>query len=108
EFVTPKNGIAYTRLNAGYLDAILAAGGLPIILPPLKKDVLAEIDALLDQVAGLILTGGPDMNPRHNGQAMTAAVPPMAARREDADRHLLAKRLERKLPVVGVGLGMPQ
>ena len=44
EFVTPKNGTAYTRLNAGYLDAILAAGGLPLILPPLRKDALAEYE----------------------------------------------------------------
>ena len=108
EFLTPKNGIPYTRLNAGYVDAILAAGGLPLLLPPLKKDALAEIDVLLDQVAGLILTGGPDMDPRRNGQAMTAAVQPMAARREDADRYLLAKVFERKLPVLGIGLGMQQ
>jgi putative glutamine amidotransferase len=108
EFVAPRNGIAYARLNAGYIDAILAAGGLPLLLPPFKKDALAEIDALFDQLAGIILTGGPDMDPRRNGQAMTAAVQPMAPRREDADRYLLAKIFERKTPVLGIGLGMQQ
>jgi putative glutamine amidotransferase len=108
EFVAPKNGIPYVRLNAGYVDAVLAAGGLPLILPPLRKDALAEIDALLDQVAGIILTGGPDMDPRRNGQAMTAAVQPMAPRREDADRYLLTRIFERKTPVLGIGLGMQQ
>jgi len=57
---------------------------------------------------GVILTGGADMDPRRNGQAMTAAVQPMPARREDADRHLLARIFERKTPVLGVGLGMQQ
>lgn len=108
EYVTPKNGAPYARLNGGYVDAILAAGGLPLILPPLRKDALAEIDLLLDQCVGLVLTGGPDMDPRRNGQAMTAAVQPMAARREDADRYLLAKVFERKTPVLGIGLGMQQ
>jgi putative glutamine amidotransferase len=108
DYVAPKNAVPYLRLNAGYIDAILAGGGLPVLLPPLRKDNLAEIDALLDTVAGVVLTGGADMDPRRNGQAMTAAVTPMAVRREDADRYLLAKIFERKTPVLGVGLGMQQ
>ena len=108
DYLAPKNATPYARLNAGYIDAILAAGGLPLLIPPVRKDNLVEIDALLDLVAGIILTGGQDMDPRRNGQAMTAAVQPMAARREDADRHLLARIFERKTPVLGIGLGMQQ
>jgi putative glutamine amidotransferase len=108
DYHTPKNAVAYARLNAGYIDAVLAAGGLPVLIPPLRKDNFAEIDAILDAVVGVILTGGQDMDPRRNGQAMTAAVQPMAARREDADRYLLAKIFECKTPVLGVGLGMQQ
>ncbi|MDB5306376.1 MAG: gamma-glutamyl-gamma-aminobutyrate hydrolase [Gemmataceae bacterium] len=108
DYLTPKNAPAYLRLNAGYADAIVAGGGLPVLIPPLRKDNLAEVDVLLDMVAGVILTGGQDMDPRRNGQAMTAAVQPMAARREDADRYLLAKVFERKTPVLGIGLGMQQ
>lgn len=108
DYLAPKNATPYLRLNAGYVDAILAGGGLPVLLPPLRKDNLAEVDALLDTVAGVILTGGADMDPRRNGQAPTAAVVPMTARREDADRYLLAKIFERKTPVLGIGLGMQQ
>lgn len=108
DIVTPKNGTPFTKLNLGYIDAIMAAGGLPVILPPLRKDNLADIDALLDQCAGIVLTGGADMDPRRNGQAMTSAVNPMPTRREDADRYLLAKIFERKIPVLGIGVGMQQ
>jgi putative glutamine amidotransferase len=108
DYLAPKNATPYARLNAGYIDAIFAAGGLPVLIPPVRKDNLPEIDALLDMVAGIILTGGYDMDPRRNGQAMTAAVQPMAARREDSDRYLLARIFERKVPVLGVGLGMQQ
>src|SRR4051812_48720731 len=108
DLVTPKNGTAFAKLNLGYIDAIMGAGGLPVVLPPLRKDNLADIDALLDQCAGIVLTGGADMAPRPNGQATTAAVSPMPARREDADRYLLAKIFDRKIPVLGIGVGMQQ
>src|SRR5262245_49187623 len=108
DFIAPKGSTAHARLNAGYIDAIMTAGGLPLILPPLRKDNLADIDVLLDQTVGIVLTGGADMDPRRNGQALTSAVNPMPARREDADRYLLAKIFERKIPVLGIGLGMQQ
>lgn len=108
EFLAPKNGTAHLKLNAAYLDAVVAAGALPVILPPLRKDNLAEVDAILDTVCGVILTGGADMDPRRNGQAPSATVHPMAPRREDADRYLLARIFERKTPVLGIGLGMQQ
>jgi putative glutamine amidotransferase len=108
DYLAAKNTTPFLRLNAGYVDSILAGGGLPVLLPPLRKDNLADIDSLLDRVSGIILTGGLDMDPRRNGQAMTAAVNPMAIRREDADRYLLARIFERKTPVLGIGLGMQQ
>lgn len=108
DFVTPKNGIPFAKLNVGYIDAIIAAGGLPLVLPPLRKENLADIDVLLDQCAGIVLSGGADMDPRRNGQAPTAAVNPMPARREDADRYLLAKIFEKKITVLGIGVGLQQ
>jgi putative glutamine amidotransferase len=108
DLVAPKNAPAFAKLNLGYVDAILNAGGLPVLLPPLHKDNLAEIDALLNLCAGIVLTGGADMDPRRNGQQPTAAVNPMPARREDADRYLLAKIFEQRIPVLGVGVGMQQ
>jgi putative glutamine amidotransferase len=108
DLVAPKNGTPFAKLNLGYIDAIMAAGGLPVILPPLRKDNLADIDTLLDQCAGIVLTGGADMDPRRNGQATTSAVNPMPVRREDADRYLLAKIFDRRIPVLGIGVGMQQ
>jgi putative glutamine amidotransferase len=105
DLVTPKNGIPFAKLNVGYIDAIVAAGGLPLLLPPLRKDNLADIDALLDQCAGIVLTGGADMDPRRNGQPLTAVVSPMPARREDADRHLLARIFERRRRCSGSASG---
>lgn len=108
DYITPKNGPAYARLNMGYVDAIINAGGLPVLLPPPRRENMAEFEVILDQLAGIVLTGGADMDPRRNGQALTSVVSPMPARREDADRALLARIFERKIPVLGIGVGMQQ
>jgi putative glutamine amidotransferase len=104
----PANKVSgpYARLNAGYCEAVVAAGGLPVILPSLGKE--AEIDALLDRLDGIILSGGLDMDPKRMGLPSHPSVQPMAERREDNDRILIHRVLQRQLPVLATGLGMQQ
>ncbi len=101
-----KTYSAHARLNAGYFDAIMQAGGLPILIPPFGKE--AELDAVLDRVDGVLLTGGLDMDPRRQGLPTSAAVQPMAERRELSDRILVQQIIERKTTVLAIGLGMQQ
>ena len=97
---------AHLRLPAGYADAIYAAGGLPVVLPPLGKD--KDLDAFLDRVDGFALSGGLDMDPRRQGCPTHPAVQPMPERRDDSDRVLVRRLLERRLPLLAIGLGMQQ
>jgi len=106
DLVTPRNAGPAARLNGNYIDAVLAAGGLPLLLPPMGREHHAEIDRYLDLVSGVVMTGGLDLDPRRNGQQPTNTVTPMAARREEADRHLLTRVAERKLPLLAIGVGM--
>lgn len=106
DFYAPKSGAAFARSNAGYVDAILAAGGMPLLIPPLKKENQPEIDFYLKMVSGMVLSGGMDLDPRGYGQQMTAAVQPMSPRREWSERYILSKIVERRLPVLGIGVGM--
>lgn len=53
---TPRPGYA---VPCGYVDAVQTAGGVPILLPPLRADP-AEV---LDAIDGLILPGGGDIDP---------------------------------------------
>jgi putative glutamine amidotransferase len=101
-----KQTTAHARLNAGYFDSVLAAGGLPVIMPPLNKG--AEIGAFLDRIDGMLLSGGRDVDPRRQGLPGHPALQPLAERRDDNDRLLVRRVLERQLPVLGVGLGMQQ
>jgi len=105
-FAATKTYSAHSRVNAGYFDAVLAAGGLPILLPPLGKE--PEIDAMLDKLDGIVLTGGLDMDPRRNGQAMSNSIQAMADRRDASDRILVRRVIEREIPVLAIGVGMQQ
>lgn len=47
-------------LGLKYLRAIEAAGGIPVVVPPLSAEALRP---LLSQVSGVCLSGGPDLDP---------------------------------------------
>jgi putative glutamine amidotransferase len=103
---TSKLQCSHLRLNSGYSDAVLAAGGLPILLPPFGKE--PEINAFLDKVDGFILSHGLDLDPRRLGMAMHQSVRPMAERREEHDRLLVRQLMERQMPILAIGVGLHQ
>lgn len=99
-----KHAGAYARLNAGYFDTVLSAGGLPLLLPPLGR--ADELYDLLDRVDGFILSSGLDLDPRRQQLPPHRAVQPMAERREENDRLLVRYLLKRQLPILAIGTGM--
>ena len=93
-----------SSIHSGYYDSVVAAGGIPVVIPPLTDaDHLARI---LDVVDGVLLTGGGDLDPKRLGMLPHPAVRPIAARREDADRLLAQLVLDRQMPLLAVSLGM--
>jgi putative glutamine amidotransferase len=99
-----KEGPALSYLPAGYYNAILASGGIPVILPPLEDK--ADIRRVLDHLQGFVLVGGGDLDPRRDGFQLHSSVRPMDARREDFDRLLMEQIAELRMPVLGIGSGM--
>ncbi len=94
------------RLSPNYAQAVLHAGGLPVLMPPFAKE--ADQSAFLDRVDGFLLTGGLDLDPRRYGQPWHASVHPMSDVRDESDRILLKAIFARQMPVLGIGLGMQQ
>ncbi|MEZ6140575.1 MAG: gamma-glutamyl-gamma-aminobutyrate hydrolase family protein [Zavarzinella sp.] len=101
-----KTITAHSRVNAGYIDEILRAQGIPLLIPPMADDF--ALKTLLNQVDGIILTGGLDMDPRRNGNMNPKNVQPMADRRDTSDRNLIKMVIDRQLPVLAIGVGMQQ
>ena len=101
-----KVTVAHARLPIGYCDAVVAAGGMPLILPPLGRDV--DLDPFLDRLDGFVLSSGLDLDPRRVGLPTHSAVQPMPERRDDSDRALLRRLIDRRLPLLAIGTGMQQ
>jgi putative glutamine amidotransferase len=99
-----RNTPAYSVVAAGYYDSILAAGGIPVIVPPLESS--ADLSAVLDMLQGFVLVGGADLDPRRDGWMLHPSVRTMDARREAFDRMLMSEIAERRLPLLGIGVGM--
>jgi putative glutamine amidotransferase len=99
-----QNTPACTILAAGYYDNIAAAGGIPVILPPIENE--QDLAMMLDHLDGVVLTGGGDLDPRNDGFMLHSSVRPMEARRETFDRRLMREIAERRIPVFGIGVGM--
>jgi putative glutamine amidotransferase len=84
-----------------YTDAVVAAGGLPVVLPPAPDPAAALV--LLD---GLVLSGGGDVSPDRYGASPGPATASARAEQDDAELALLARALELDLPVLAVCRGL--
>lgn len=51
-------------LGLTYMRAVEAAGGIPLVMPPLE---IGAIEPLLDRIDGICLSGGPDLDPATYG-----------------------------------------
>ena len=99
-----KDSPAYSFLAAGYYDRILAAGGIPVIVPPMESE--DDLNQVLDGLQGFVMIGGQDLDPRRDGFMLHPSVRSMERRRETFDRRLMRLIAERRMPFFGVGVGM--
>jgi putative glutamine amidotransferase len=89
-------------LKLEYIDAVAAAGGIPILLPPCEATFVESLKA----VDGLLLSGGDDYDPSAYGQPPHPALDPMSSRRHRADLVLARTALDARFPVLGVCGGL--
>jgi putative glutamine amidotransferase len=90
-------------LGLTYLRAIEAAGGLPVVMPPLE---LEAIEPLLHRLTGICLSGGPDLDP---GTYDEGPHPDLGPTEPDLDRFELelARQADaRGLPILAICRGM--
>lgn len=99
-----KDSAAYTFLAAGYHDSIVAAGGIPLVVPTMEDE--DDLNRVLDLLDGFVFVGGADLDPRRDGFMLHSSVRPLEARRETFDRTLMRLAAQRRLPVFGIGVGM--
>ena len=93
------------ELKQAYADVVLAAGGLPIVLPYSEDETApAEVIALCD---GLVVTGGAfDIPPETYGSRVHRMLGPLKRERTQYEQRLLRAALQVNKPVLGVCGGM--
>lgn len=90
-------------LNDSYVAAVRAAGGVPVVLPPVRSAAeAAEALALAD---ALILSGGEDVDPARYGEAVLDSTVEVNAPRDTSDFLLAAEAMRRRMPVLGICRG---
>ena len=89
-------------MNRSYAEAIRKAGGTPIHLIPCEK---SEVGHLLDRLDGLLLCGGPDIDPQNYGEKAHETVQKLNKERESFDFALARAAKKAKIPVLGICLG---
>jgi putative glutamine amidotransferase len=97
-----------TVIPQGYVDGVRLAGGVPILLPP-TPDGAEDPGEVLDGIDGLILTGGPDIDPALYGAELhegTDEPTPERRVRDAFELALLRCARERSLPVLGICRGV--
>lgn len=85
-----------------YVDGVTRAGGTAVLLPPQGQGA-AEVIGALD---ALVLSGGPDVDPRRYGAEPGPHTGPPYPRRDAWELALLHAALAAGVPVLGVCRGM--
>ena len=93
-----------TQMNATYIESVLRAGGVPVILPindnpEVLKKMVASIDAL-------IMTGGEDVDPlKYYNEDPIPAQGEINPERDAFDIALVKIAMERGIPIFGICRG---
>jgi len=79
-----------------YVDTVRASGGIPVLLPPSPYEV--DVEVVVGRVDGIIVPGGPDLNPAlYHAESHPLTLPSDVAR----------DRWEMAVTRHAVGLGVP-
>ncbi|MBC8590975.1 gamma-glutamyl-gamma-aminobutyrate hydrolase family protein [Wansuia hejianensis] len=96
--------IKLSKINYTYIKAISEGGGVPIIIPNLKR--LEDIDKYLDMIDGLIFTGGEDVSPLLFDENPIKEVTHICYERDTMELTLFKKAYNRGIPIFGICRGI--
>jgi putative glutamine amidotransferase len=102
--IRPDGDTSRVRLTAAYVTALENAGLIPLIVPPLTSPDAAS--AVLDSVAGLVLTGGGDVDPALYGEKRHEKVHSINPTRDATEAALIKEAHQRGTPVFAICRGI--
>ncbi|WP_330295539.1 gamma-glutamyl-gamma-aminobutyrate hydrolase family protein [Streptomyces sp. NBC_00503] len=87
----------------GYYELVQASGGTAVLLPPDDPQAAPEV---LNRLDGLVVAGGPDVDPVRYGAARDPRTGPAATQRDDWELALITAALSAHMPLLGICRGM--
>ena len=102
--ITGNYGEKGCELASGYYQSVLEAGGTPFVIPPYENE-----EALLNtvqQLDGLILSGGGDINPLLYGQEPIPELHSICPERDEMELHLVKEAFNHQIPMLGICRGI--
>ena len=98
-------------LSRQYADAVLAAGGVPVVLPVVEaagagERLSAAAAAVVSRLDALVVSGGPDVSPTAYDATPHPRTTGSRPDRDAWDLALLDAAAPRRLPVLGICRGM--
>ncbi|MCD8155559.1 MAG: gamma-glutamyl-gamma-aminobutyrate hydrolase family protein [Clostridiales bacterium] len=88
----------------GYMNGLIEAGALPVMLPLTTHTSL--LTQIADEYDGFLFTGGHDIQPEMYGQTPLPACAQRCPRRDEMENLLLPMILERDKPLFGICRGL--
>jgi len=86
-----------------YIRSLQRAGATVVLLPIEEAD---QIDSTLNQLDGLLLAGGADINPLYYGDLPKAYLGTVEEERDNFELILARKALEKDMPILGICRGL--
>ncbi len=90
-------------LAQGYYMSVLEAGGTPVVIP--SYDDEKALASLLDNLDGIVLSGGADIDPDYLGEKPLDCIS-VNPRRDAQELMLVRLAVERQIPVLGICRGI--
>lgn len=90
------------ELPAQYIDAVRRGGGIPMLVAPGEK----HLDHVLNSVAGLVLTGGGDVDPHRYGGLHHETIYNVDQERDESELAIAKIAMDRELPTLAICRGM--
>ena len=102
--ITGNYGELTCKLAEGYYKSIVRAGGVPVIIPPLSDtDVIINT---LEQLDGLVLSGGADYDPRYVGEEPWPTLGTINEERDLPELLITQLAYNRQIPILGICRGI--
>lgn len=91
-------------INEAYINSVIRAGGCPIVLPIVQDE--KAIQAQVEMLDGLIVTGGIDVNPLFYNEQPQALQKDSSLERDQYELKLLEFADTKKIPIFGICRGI--